>query len=141
MYDETVVLFAQGKLDWVNDTYKVLLATDRYVPSQATDRTRRDIGSSEVAAAGSYKPGGAILRGRSIDRTGFNTVSLSGGTVEWRDFTGEFRYAVIYQDNGAVTDDRLIAYTDLGRQQATNARVMLEYDRDGGVAEFAVEPA
>lgn len=135
MYDSAVADFARGELDWERDPVKVLLVSGEYMPSQAQDATRADLRGTEIPATGSYKPGGKSLPGREVVRSELGgDVRLLGGSVEWTGMTAEFRYAVVVCSKG----DRLVAYTDLGRQVASNARVVLEYDRDGGVAEFTV---
>jgi hypothetical protein len=139
MYDNAVALFARGELDWENDEIRMILATDRYQPSQTGDLTRDDLREHEVAATGTYQKGGMLLRQRTVSRGVPNEVRLHGGMVTWYGFTGEFRYAVLVQARGG--EDRLIAYADLGNQQATNARVSVEYDPTEGVAAFTVAPA
>lgn len=136
MYDDAVADFARGELDWERDDIRVCLVTDDYTPSQSSDGTYADLRRFEVPATGSYRAGGQELTGRLVERSELGgSVRLMGGSVAWRGFTGQFRYAVVCR---AGDDGRLVAYTDLGRQEASNARVVLEYDRDGGVAEFVV---
>ncbi len=139
MYDAAVVDLARGEIDWERDTVKVMLVTSDYVPSQSLDATRADLRRFEVANTGSYRSGGSSLSGRDVVRSDLGgQIRLMGSGVEWAGVTAQFRYAVVYQSNGSPESDRLVAYTDLGAQEATNARVTLEYDRDGGVAEFVV---
>jgi hypothetical protein len=136
MYDEAVVDFARGDLDWERDDIRVALFTDDYQPSQSSDATYADLRRFEVGNTGSYRAGGSGLSGRLVERSELGgQIRLMGEGVSWTGVTGQFRYAVVYR---AGSDDRLVSYTDLGRQEATNARVTLEYDRDGGVAEFTV---
>ncbi len=129
MYDEAVARFARGELDWENADVRVALVDGRYQPSQSRDATREATRDYEVK--GVTLP----LRDRAVERGLGNDVKLMGGRVHWTGFTGEFRYAVLYDSVG----DSLIAYADLGEQRATNSNVLLEYDREGGVATFTVE--
>jgi hypothetical protein len=132
MYDDAVVMFARGELDWERDTVKVVLVDPEYVPSQSSDSSRAALRGHEVSTA-------ARLDGREVSRGALSgDVRLLGGTVGWTGFTGRFRYAVLFQANGDAASDRLVSYTDLGLQEATNARVSLEYDRDDGVAVFSI---
>src|SRR5690242_11512567 len=138
MYDSAVRLLTLGGLDWEGDTVKVLLADDRYEPDQVNDSSRADLLLAEVLPSGTYQSGGAVLSSRQVAMEP-NEVLLQGGSVRWYDFTGEFRYAVVYQANNDNdrADDLLIAYTDLGLQRATNATVTLDFDSDG-VCAFSV---
>ena len=135
MYDAAVTEFVRQNVDWEHDTVKVMLVTDDYVPSQASDSDVRDVGSAEVEASGSYRKGGQVLMGRSVVSGPLGSTRLMGGSVNWTGFSGRFRYAVVYVHRGSG-DDLLVSYTDLGSQEASNARVSLEFDRDGGVAEW-----
>ena len=142
MYDAPVADFARGDLDWERDTFKVMLVTGDYTPDQSSDATRSDLRGFEIPASGSYKAGGSELTGRSVVRTDGGVVRLDGGSVEWSGVSAVFRYAIVYQASGSADSDRLLSYTDFGRAQVVdNARVLLEYDRDGGVVEFVAVAA
>lgn len=131
MYDSAVAAFARGELDWEGAQVRVMLLTDDYVPSQSSDELAALISRYEVEPSGSYHRGGAELRGRSVVRSELGgDVKLTGASVSWEGFTGAFRYAVVR------ADDRVVAYADLGAQQASNASVSLSYE--AGVAEFLV---
>src|SRR4249920_137148 len=81
VYDDVVVRFARGEMDWANDEFRVTLHDDSYDPSQEADSTRADLGPSEVAASGSYKPGGARLLGRGVVRSALGgQIRLTAGT-------------------------------------------------------------
>ena len=137
VYDTAVQRFLEGRVDWQNDTFKVLLATSDYQPDASGDDSRLDVIDAEVKPSGTYVRGGAPLTGRDISRPFPLSVRLTAGRVSWDGFTGSFRYAVVYQAVGDPALDTLIVTTDLGFQSASNARVTLEYDRDG-VCEFNV---
>ncbi len=140
LYDAAIEHFLTGTVDWERDTIKVLLTTPEYEPSQADDAFRGDIVASEVAPVGSYKPGGAVLGGRTVSRDGIlgATRLLATQTVRWTGFTGEFRWAVVYHARGSRSEDELVAFTDLGDNRVENATVELVFDRDLGVCEFTV---
>ena len=137
MYDEPVAALARGEIDWENDAAWLMLVTGDYIPSQTSHKTVNDVRRFEVAPSGSYSRGGAELGGREVVRGDHNEVRLAAGGVRWEKFTGRFRYAVAYVKSTGM----LLGYSDLGRQEATNATVQVEYDRDSGFALIAVEPA
>ena len=135
-YDCAVDDFARGDLDWERAPVNVMLVTDDYQPSQATDETVANVKRFEVEPSGVYQAGGVELPDREVVRADPGGHTLDAGLVEWDTFTGQFRYAVAYRhDTG-----RLIGCADMGRQQATDAKVTIDYGRDGfGV--FANETA
>ena len=135
-YDCAVDDFARGDLDWERDPVNVMLVTDDYQPSQAKDETVAAVKRYEVETSGVYQAGGVELPDRDVVRRSVGGHTLDAGRVEWETFTGQFRYAVAYrQDTG-----RLIGCADMGRQEATDAKVTIDYGRDG-FGEFANEVA
>jgi hypothetical protein len=136
MYDNAVAMFTRGELDWPRDSIRLMLVTGDYQPSQASDVSLKDVRRFEVDASGTYQRGGAALADRDVARSeAGNDIRLLGGTVRFGGFTGQFRYAIVYQANGSPELDRLVTCSDLGRQEASNARVTVEYG-DTPVAEF-----
>ncbi len=140
MYDAAIDHFLSQDFSWERDTIKVMLCTGEYDPSQTDDEFRGDIGAAEVAPVGSYKPGGAVLGGRTVSRDGIlgSTRLLATQTVRWTGFSGEFRWAVVYHARGSRSEDELVAYTDLGDNRVENGTLELAFDRDLGVCEFSV---
>lgn len=134
VYDSAVVMFARGQADWENDVFKAMLVTDRYQPAQTTDSSREDVQAFEVNAKG-YGSGGKPITGRSVEHPSANQVRLSGGSVTWDDFTGEFRYVVVYEPES----ERLVAVADVGFQRVTGSQVTVDWSRDG-VAAWMVAP-
>jgi hypothetical protein len=131
VYDEAVARFAEGGLDWENDEVRVMLLTGSYVPQQGQHTDRSDVARFEVASSGTYQRGGSVLPDRVVERDRSGRVQLLAGGVEFRDFTGEFRYAVTVQEGGL-----LVGFTDFGDQSARNASVSIEYT--DGVCDFDV---
>ena len=132
-YDETIGAFARGELDWEQDLFKVMLVTDEYQPEQAQDATTSDLRAFEVPETGTYVRGGAVLPGRFVTRGETGSTRLDAGNVDFENMTAEFRYAIVYH----AKTGRLVSYTDFRRSQVVdNARVLLEYGRDGGVVEL-----
>lgn len=125
-YDAAVADFATGALIWQDDDLRVVLVNSSYRPRQADDKTRSDLGNAEVTEP-------VRLLGRTVDDSSPGRVCLRGTGVRWAPFTGEFRYAVIYN----ARSDRLIAYSDLGPQKVTNGVAIVDYP-NGEVCEFVI---
>jgi hypothetical protein len=138
VYDSFLTGFAQRSIDWVQDNFKVVLVTGDYQPDTLAHRTRSDLGGFELGTSSGYERGGMRLRGRQIEQNEPNGVMLAASDVTWDGFTGDFRYAVVCQDNGNRSQDLLVSVADMGDQHVENARVMLAYSADG-VCLFAPE--
>jgi hypothetical protein len=130
VYDGFIEGFARAELDWVGDTFRVVLVGDGYEPDP-THSTRADLGNYELGSSAGYDRGGELLRNRRLEPVDPAGLRLVGGEVTWTHFTGRFRYAVVCQDNGSRSNDRLISVTDLGGQSFTDASVTVSYDREG----------
>ena len=138
VYDGFLTGFAQRSVDWVQDSFKVVLVSGDYQPDTLTHRTRADLEDFELGTGPGYERGGAKLRSRLIEAANPSGVMLAAGDVSWNNFTGDFRYAVVCQDNGGRSQDLLVSVADMGEQQVQNARVVLAYSTDG-VCLFAPE--
>jgi hypothetical protein len=138
VYDSFLTGFAQRNVDWVQDNFKVVLVSGDYQPDTMAHRTRADLEGFELGTMPGYDRGGNRLRGRTIEQNDPTGVMLAAGDVAFDNFTGDFRYAVVCQDNGNRSQDLLISVADMGDQHVENARVMLAYSTDG-VCLFAPE--
>jgi hypothetical protein len=131
IYDSFLTGFARGHVDWEGGNFKVMLVTDDYDPEQADDATIDDVRGYEMRGDG-YTRGGAGLKGRQVVGGFPREIRLDAGVIEWPQLTGQFRYAVVYDaDSGA-----LVSYADMGPQVVVNARLSLDYEREGGVCAF-----
>jgi hypothetical protein len=130
VYDGFIEGFARAELDWVGDTFRVVLVDDGYEPDP-THSSRADFGDAELGSTPGYDRGGALLRSRKLEPVDPAGLRLVGGEVNWTHFTGSFRYAAVCQDNGSRSSDRLIQLTDLGHQSFTDAKVTVSYEREG----------
>lgn len=125
-YDVAAVDLVSGQLSWADGDFRVLLVSEKYQPRQSADRSLDDLNGGAVTE-------GVRLPQRGIDSERAGRVYLTARGVRWPRFTGEFRYAVVYNaDSG-----RLVAYSDLGPQKVTNAIPVLDYP-DGDVCEFII---
>ena len=123
VYGAAAVLFAQGDIDWVNDTIKCCLLDSTYTPLQDTDNYLNDLNlaSHEVTGTG-YTTGGVTLTGRTVgytNNTNTGTLDCSDATWENATLTG-VRYAVWYKDTGNPSNSPLIAYTDFEADMAVS---------------------
>jgi hypothetical protein len=138
VYDAFLTGFAQRNVDWVQDNFKVVLVTSDYQPDTMAHRTRSDLEDFELGTGPGYNRGGMKLRARQVEPADPSGVMLAAGDVAWDGFTGDFRYAVVCQDNGGRSQDTLVSVADMGDQHVENARVLLAYSADG-VCLFAPE--
>lgn len=104
---------ANGNIDFAVDTFKVMILTATYTPSQAHAK-RSDL-SNEVSGTGYTAAGFAITvasvaRASGVTSVTFDIATLAGPVSG---FTG--RYAWIYKSRGgADTADELVAMIDHG---------------------------
>lgn len=126
-YDVAAVDLASGALRWADDDIRVVLVSGRYVPGQSADRSRSDLQSFEVSEP-------MRMLGRKVDDSGPGRISLRASNLRWPRFSGEFRYAVVFN----ATSGNLVAYSDLGPQNMSNAAVALSYP-EGAVCELVIE--
>jgi len=103
------------KIDWVNDSIKVALLNDTYVPDQDTQEFFSDVVASEITGTG-YTAGGMALANKSLTYDGAtNTTKLDADDVVWANATLSARYAVFYDaQSGVNSTNPLIAYFDFG---------------------------
>lgn len=138
VYDGFLTGFAQRAVDWVQDSFKVVLVSGDYQPDTMAHRTRADLEGFELGTVPGYDRGGKGLRSRLVEAADPAGVMLAAGDVSWGGFTGRFRYAVVCQDNGSRAKDLLVSVADMGDQTVKDARVTLAYSADG-VCLFAPE--
>ncbi|MFQ5609635.1 MAG: hypothetical protein ACE5F8_05120 [Woeseiaceae bacterium] len=101
-YDNGLDQFANGNVDWVNDTIKcVLVDSASYTPNTATDANLDDV------------PGGARISTQTLAGK-----STSAGVLDASDITfssvaaGTYEYLVIYKDSGVESTSTLLMLID-----------------------------
>lgn len=127
-YDVAAIDLARGDLRWSEGDFRVSLASSEYRPRQSADTSLADLGRSIVTDA-------VKLPSRAIDSERAGRICLRAGGVRFNKFTGEFRYAVVFN----AESERLVAYSDLGPQSVTNTVIVLDYP-DKDVCEFIITP-
>ena len=106
------------RVDWLNDTIKVMLCTSSYTPAQTTHAYRSSI-TNEVSGTG-YTSGGATLGSKTATKSSL-VVSLDAADTSWTTATITARYAVIYKDTGSSSTDPVLGYIDFGSDQTSTA--------------------
>lgn len=130
---------AARRVDWANDTIKVALVKSGYTPDQDVHDFWNDVSAQEVAGTG-YTAGGKELNEKSVSAdAASNTVRLKAKTVEWKEVTVEYRYAVIYKDTGSAETSPVLQYLDAGAvQKIASGTVKIEWDATDGTARIVV---
>ncbi len=109
LYDE-----ARGSINYLSDTFKVMLVTVTYTPNKDTHTKRSDV-TNEITGTG-YTAGGqaATVTVGAVDTVN-DRVDISLGGTTWSTATITARGAVYYKSRGgAATADELVAYIDFG---------------------------
>jgi hypothetical protein len=103
-------------------TFKLILVTSSYTPSQDTHNFRDDLGANEASGGTGYPSGGFTITPTFTQST--NTINWDTGDIS-QAITGgpfAFRYGVIAKIlGGAASADPLIGYVDFGAQSITDA--------------------
>jgi hypothetical protein len=107
LYDSVAELIADGSIDLDTDTFKIVLLTSSYTPSQAHDELADLTG--QLSTANGYTSGGGTLTGVTWSQTS-GVATFDSDAFVWTASGGSIvaRYAVIYDDTS--TGDKLIGY-------------------------------
>lgn len=121
----------QKKVDWLNDTIKVMLCTSTYTPDQDAHVFKSSV-TNEITGTG-YTAGGQALASKTATYTGStNTTALDAADVVWAASTITARYAVIYSDTGTAATSPLIGYVDFGSDlSSSGGNYTLTWDATG----------
>jgi len=135
MYGQAVKSAFEGKINLVIDNIKVMLVASTYTPDQDTHIFLSSVRASELSASG-YTAGGFTLGTKTLTYdAASNTVKFDAAdlTDALTNFTGTFRYLVIYDDTPATDAEKpLIAWQDFGSDQtATSGNVSISWDAGG----------
>lgn len=108
------------RIDWLNDTIKVMLLDSGWTPGQTTqyDPTVDDLFLYQVTGTG-YTSGGATLGSKTATKSGA-VVTLDAADTSWTTATITARYAVVYK-TGSPGSQPLIGYVDFGSNQTATA--------------------
>lgn len=121
----------QKKVDWLNDTVKVMLCTSTYTPDQDAHVFKSSV-TNEVTGTG-YTAGGQTLASKTLTySSATNTTTLDAADTVWPASTLTARYAVIYSDTGTAGTSPLIGYVDFGADvPSSGSNFTLTWDPSG----------
>ena len=120
IYNSAVNDLARGSIDFDTDTFKVLLVTSSYTPSQDNHDKRDDV-TNEVTGTG-YTAGGVTTACTVTQDNTNDRVTLSFASASWATSTITARGAVIYKSRGgAASADNLVCYIDFGADVTSTA--------------------
>lgn len=103
---------ARGLIDMDNGTFKMILVTSSYVPNKDTHTKRSDV-TNEVTGT-NYTAGGQACACTVAKDTVNDKVTFTFAQTDWANSTITARGAVIFQDTGSASTDRLVVYDDFG---------------------------
>ncbi len=112
---------ANGSINLLSDTIRVMLVTSSYTPNQDTHTKRSDV-TNEVSGTG-YTSGGAALANKTVTANNTSNAGVfDADDVVWSTATITARAAVIYKSRGGLASaDELIAYIDFGSDVTSTA--------------------
>lgn len=112
VYYNFIDSFMKGEHDLADDTLRIALLDDTYVPDYTNHTAYSDVSGSEISGTG-YSAGGGTLHGqqwRKDDST--DAFMLDAGDIGWAMLREPCRYAALYNDTHS--GDELIALFDFG---------------------------
>lgn len=133
MYGSFLVKALNKEVDFDTDTIKIALVSSSYTPNQDTHDYWDDVVANEVSGTG-YTAGGQALTSKSVSYdSASNVIVLDAADAVWSSSTITARYAVIYDDAGATTAQKvLLGYIDFGSDQSsTNGNFTVTFDSTG----------
>lgn len=108
---------AEGPMDILSDTLKVMLTTNLYTPNQTAHTVKADV-TNEVTGTG-YTAGGAALANKTWAASSL-TTTLDADDTTWPSSTITADNAAVYDDTPTSPADPLILYNDFGGDQSTS---------------------
>lgn len=115
LYNGMVEAAAKGEIDFDADSFKALLVTSSYTPSNSHEF--RSSVTNEVTGTG-YTAGGVAITQAVTRDDANNRVDVDFDPVQYNNVTLTCRGMVIYKNTGSAGTDRLIAYVDLGSNKS-----------------------
>ena len=120
VYNSAIYDVVRGPIDFDTDTFKVMLVTSAYTPSQDNHDKRDDV-TNEVSGTG-YTAGGVTTACTVTQDNANDRVTLSFASASWATSTITARGAVIYKSRGgAASADNLVCYIDFGADVVSTA--------------------
>lgn len=124
-------------MDYLSDTWNLMLLTSSYTPAQNTNNVYGDISANEVANGNGYTTKGTALASKTLGQSS-GTTTFDAADTTFSTLTKTHRYGVIYDDTPTTPADPLFGYVDTGGDQ-TNAATDLTYQwHASGIATITV---
>lgn len=129
MYFSCAADFFNGDLDFDTHTFKVMLLTNSYAPSQSGHSKRSDL-TNEVSGTG-YTTGGLTIVPTVNEVPASSRINVTFPQITFTNVTlTNVRYAVFYRSVGSAATDRLVGYKDFGTNaNPTGANLVLAETR------------
>lgn len=129
-YHNAILKIFNKEISWMNDTIRVMLVTDSYIPDKATHQYKSNI-IGEATGTG-YTAGGVVLgtKTATIDNA-TGVLTLDAADSVWVNVTlSNVKYAVIYDDSHS--SDALLGYIELDLPVSPlNQNMAIEWHADG----------
>lgn len=103
---------SNGNIVGSTASFKAMLVTSSYTPSQGTHTKRSDV-TNEVVGAG-YSSGGSAVTCTVVKDTSNHRETWTFSSPSWTSSTITAHAAVIYVVVGSAATDRLVCYVDFG---------------------------
>lgn len=109
-------LLATGAIDFLNDTFKIILMESAFVFDIDAHEEYADVSGNELATANGYTAGGATLAGVAVAEDDVDDrCEVTWNDVAWTAVGGPIgpaSGAIIYDDT--VANDPIVGYIDFG---------------------------
>ena len=120
VFNSAKVDLANGNIDWVNDTIKVMLVNG-YTPDQDAHNFIDDVSGDEISGTG-YTAGGKALANKTNTQDNTNNrAKLDADDVVWTNSTLTADGAVYYKDTGTPSTSPVLKYLDFGGAKSSTA--------------------
>lgn len=128
LYNPFRLYLSNGTVDLDNDTFKIILLDNAYVPDLES-ATYAEIAANELPDGNGYTAGGQTLANVTLTRAG-NKVTFDADDPVWPGSTFDARYAAIY--DATTVDQVLMGYLDFGEvKNVSNGVFTVHFHVDG----------
>lgn len=126
-------MIMNGGIDLDTDTFKVMLCTSSYTPSQDNDDFINDASSAEVTGT-NYTAGGATLGSTTVTQDNTNNRGVfDAADASWTTASiANIHYIVVYKDTGTPATSPIVAVYDIGSDVTViNGTFTVQWHADG----------
>jgi hypothetical protein len=129
-YNNAILKIFNKEISWLNDTIRVMLVTNGYIPDKNNHQFKSQVIGEAVGTG--YTAGGATLTSKTANVDNLTSVfTLDAADSVWVNTTlTNVKYAVIYDDSH--TSDALLGYIELDLAVSPlNQNIAIEWHADG----------